>query len=310
MILIIHPRRGFFQITKCQSCGHVFECQNCSSNLVAYKLNTSTFELVCHHCQSYYTYPNTCPECHSTEIFSTKGGVDNLTEILQKELKEKIINLSLTKKTPTTYEKNSIYVTTRIFDPGLKYDEFEKIIIIQSQNLLASPDYLITEEVSKNLGELFLAISNQTEIYLDTSFGSLDFLEKLKQLNFENFQRISLASWYLTFLAQESLNREKYKFYPFVNLLLFTSHQKTKAKSIEVLRNFKKELQTQLENFPEIEMGDIYPARLLKRKNLFSYHLLLKFPRNYDKFPEFQKAVWRIQKVFLVQIRLNPKHLF
>jgi hypothetical protein len=243
-------------------------------------------------------------------VFSTKGGVDNLAEVLTQELKLEVVNLTISKKIPTNLDSQAVLLSSRIFDPALDYTKFEKIIFIQSQNLLASPDYLVTEEVSKNLGELFLAIDAKTEIYLDTSFNQLSFLENLKKLNFENVDKISLASWYLDFLQKESLSRQKYEFYPFTNLLLITSQEKTKARAVEILRNFKTELQTSLKDFEEIKLEEIYPARLLKRKGFFSYHLLIKFPRQYPKFLAFQKVILRIQKVYRVQIRLNPKHLF
>jgi primosomal protein N' len=84
-ILMIHPRRGLFRLTVCTSCSYKWECNNCSCNLTTYRTSGSLMELICHQCQTTYSYPSSCPKCHGQQILSLVGGIDDLAEKLSSE---------------------------------------------------------------------------------------------------------------------------------------------------------------------------------------------------------------------------------
>jgi hypothetical protein len=180
-ILFIHPRRGLFQLTSCQSCHYKFGCDNCDCNLTTYRTFESNMQLLCHQCQNYYTYPKVCPMCKNNEIGSNFGGVDELIEVLKKDFKKEVIKVE--SKNIIDYEPGVVYVTTRIFDPSLEYNKFSKIIFVHAENLLASPDYLVNEDVHRSLAELFLKIDETTEVVFDTSNPDLPFFVELAKLN-------------------------------------------------------------------------------------------------------------------------------
>lgn len=314
--LLIHPRKGLFRLTICQNCGHIWSCQNCSSKLTTYRTSEKQLELICNHCQTAYNYPNDCPECHSKQVFSKFGGVDDLEEVIQKEFHKNTIRLDKIKsfkQMNSQIVKNSnpdqLFVTTRVFDPAIDYAQFSKIIFIQAENLLASSDYLVQEELIKNLTELFLQIDPETEIFFDKNGQNISFFKDLQNLNFIK-DKAFLKDWFRQKMEEELQNRQKYKFPPFNNLLLLTTQEKDYQKSLQKLGATREYLEKVKSEIPEVGWGKVYPARLLRRKGYYSHHLLLKFPRNYDYFPVLQKTILGLSSLYKLQVRLNPRHTF
>jgi primosomal protein N' len=384
-ILFIHPRRGLFQLTSCQSCHYKFGCDNCDCNLTTYRTFESNMQLLCHQCQSYYSYPKVCPMCKSHDVGSNFGGVDELVEILKKDFKKEVIKVE--SKSIISYEPDTVYVTTRIFDPSLEYNKFSKIIFVHAENLLASPDYLVNEDVHRSLAELFLQIDETTEVVFDTSNPDLPFFVELAKLNSskgesetysESFDKYFIAennvttssslpqsqtvvtattvspqevkgnktlklsnppdrifrsaqddnkrvtamptlppnktpniiTWYTDFVEEESKNRQKFQFPPFDNLILLTTQEKSKEKSIQKINSARQYLFGYKNELKSIIIGSPYQAKFLKRKGMFSHHLLVKFPRQYAQYFQLRDIVKSIASTYNLQARLNPRHLF
>ena len=76
--LLFLNRRGYAPLTLCRSCGHRFECPNCSAWLVEHRFRAS---LVCHHCGHVEARPKICPQCHDVDSLTACGpGVERLAE--------------------------------------------------------------------------------------------------------------------------------------------------------------------------------------------------------------------------------------
>ena len=361
--LFIHPRKGLFQLTRCKDCGHNFQCTNCDANLVTYRTSQFKLELICHQCQSFYNYPNKCPNCHGQNISSLFAGIDELANFLKafsqvepykygskspapewlQNKKSVSINTRIAPKglideeniDYLVQENNSLIqitqnsskvnilsdtilsliehenaVTTRVFDPQIPYEKFHKIVFVQADNLLASPDYLVQEDIHKQIAELLVRVSKESQVYFDTFNPDLDFFQEIKRLNEGNKEYQSVQIWYNNFLLIERRLREKFKFPPFYNLLLITSQEKNKENALTVLQDMKNYISKIIKEIPEIEVGSPYPARFFKRKNLFSYHILIRYPKGYSKFSVLRQTIGTLALQKRLQVRLNPKHLF
>ncbi|MCP4380172.1 MAG: primosomal protein N' [Hyphomicrobiales bacterium] len=76
--LLFLNRRGYAPLTLCRSCGHRFQCPNCSTWLVEHRFRGA---LVCHHCGYSEPRPDHCPNCGDTESLVAVGpGVERLAE--------------------------------------------------------------------------------------------------------------------------------------------------------------------------------------------------------------------------------------
>jgi primosomal protein N' (replication factor Y) len=76
--LLFLNRRGYAPLTLCRSCGHRFQCPNCSSWLVEHRFRQ---QLVCHHCGHHERRPESCPECGTVDHLVACGpGVERIAE--------------------------------------------------------------------------------------------------------------------------------------------------------------------------------------------------------------------------------------
>jgi primosomal protein N' (replication factor Y) len=76
--LLFLNRRGYAPLTLCNSCGHRFQCPNCTAWLVEHRFRRA---LMCHHCGHVERRPEQCPECHAADSLIACGpGVERLAD--------------------------------------------------------------------------------------------------------------------------------------------------------------------------------------------------------------------------------------
>ena len=77
-VLLFLNRRGYAPMTLCRSCGHRYECPNCSTWLVEHRCRRA---LVCHHCGHVERRPDHCIVCGSVDSLVSCGpGVERIAE--------------------------------------------------------------------------------------------------------------------------------------------------------------------------------------------------------------------------------------
>ncbi|QHL90318.1 primosomal protein N' [Sphingomonas changnyeongensis] len=76
--LLFLNRRGYAPLTLCRSCGHRFQCPNCTAWLVEHRL---VHRLQCHHCGLVAQPPAICPECKAEDSLVACGpGVERIAD--------------------------------------------------------------------------------------------------------------------------------------------------------------------------------------------------------------------------------------
>lgn len=76
--LLFLNRRGYAPLTLCRTCGHRFQCPQCTSWLVEHRFRNA---LVCHQCGHIERRPSVCPECDTPDSLTACGpGVERLAE--------------------------------------------------------------------------------------------------------------------------------------------------------------------------------------------------------------------------------------
>ena len=76
--LLFLNRRGYAPLTLCRTCGHRFQCPNCTAWMVEHRL---TRRLACHHCGHVEPVPRACPECASEDSLVACGpGVERIAD--------------------------------------------------------------------------------------------------------------------------------------------------------------------------------------------------------------------------------------
>ncbi|WP_181701574.1 primosomal protein N' [Chthonobacter albigriseus] len=85
--LLFLNRRGYAPLTLCRSCGHRFQCPNCSTWLVDHRFRG---RLACHHCGHMEPRPESCPSCGTMDSLVACGpGIERVAEELQELLPDK-----------------------------------------------------------------------------------------------------------------------------------------------------------------------------------------------------------------------------
>jgi primosomal protein N' (replication factor Y) len=76
--LLYLNRRGYAPLTLCRSCGHRFDCPQCTAWLVEHRYRR---RLNCHHCGFSLPLPETCPKCGDVDSLVACGpGIERIAE--------------------------------------------------------------------------------------------------------------------------------------------------------------------------------------------------------------------------------------
>ncbi len=76
--LLFLNRRGYAPLTLCRTCGHRFQCPNCTAWMVEHRL---TRRLACHHCGHAEPTPRVCPACQGEDTLVACGpGVERIAD--------------------------------------------------------------------------------------------------------------------------------------------------------------------------------------------------------------------------------------
>ncbi len=86
--IILLNRRGFHTFVDCHSCGHVFECPDCSVSMTYHK---EAKIVKCHHCGFTAGRPQYCPKCGSLHLQFVGSG----TQKIEAELSELLGNIPI-----------------------------------------------------------------------------------------------------------------------------------------------------------------------------------------------------------------------
>jgi primosomal protein N' (replication factor Y) len=77
-VLLFLNRRGYAPLTLCRTCGHRFQCPNCTAWMVEHRLIR---RLACHHCGHVLPTPRACPECEAEDSLVACGpGVERIAD--------------------------------------------------------------------------------------------------------------------------------------------------------------------------------------------------------------------------------------
>ena len=77
-VLLFLNRRGYAPLTLCRTCGHRFQCPNCTAWMVEHRL---VHRLACHHCGHVEPVPKACPECSNEDTLVPVGpGVERIAD--------------------------------------------------------------------------------------------------------------------------------------------------------------------------------------------------------------------------------------
>lgn len=217
-VILLINRRGFTTYVFCRSCGYVAQCKNCAIPLI-YHYNSNN--LRCHYCNYTHNSYERCPECDSTHIKHYGTGTQKVEqELIRKfpDLRVLRLDSDVTTKKNAHYEvieafargDADILIGTQMVAKGLDLHNVTLVGVLASDSSFTFPDYRAMERGFQLLTQV-AGRSGRGE-----HPGSVIF-----QCYSPEIYAIACAQQqdYLSFYEFEIVEREKYGYPPFSQLI-------------------------------------------------------------------------------------------
>ena len=276
-VLVFINRRGFSPVLLCHQCGWIADCPACDSHLT---LHRQANRLICHHCGSQRSLPNTCHKCHSTELIPVGTGTQRLEECLQKQFPTTpLIRIDrdevrkkdeLTKRLKQIYdEKAQLIIGTQMMAKGHHFPRLTLVVVVEADTGFYNQDFRAIER----LGQLLTQVAGRAgraehpgEVIIQTHFPKHPLLNTLIQRGYRAF-------------ADELLEaRAKAELPPHHYLAMIRAQSRHPKKVLHFLQQIKKQLHPnqQTKPTPTLTAHGPAPAPLARKANQHRMQLLIK----------------------------------
>ncbi|MEO0334964.1 MAG: primosomal protein N' [Pseudomonadota bacterium] len=271
-------RRGVAQMAVCKSCGHTYECPNCSISLT---LHGST-HMVCHYCDYSEPLKDQCPACESSDIETIGLGTEQIENDLRKMFPDKVVARADRDEISKRSELESliedmesgqidILVGTQMIAKGLDFPKLTMVGLALADIGMNLPDFRAAERSFQLMtqvagragrhqedgGKVVIQTFNPDHIGLKSSINA----------DYQGFAKLELAE------------RKALNYPPFGKLALV----KLSAKSLEAAESLAKVVRSRAEQlkqkdprYQSIQLLGPCQAPLVKIRNTYRYQMLLK----------------------------------
>ena len=290
--IVFLPTRANFKYLICQDCGHTIKCLFCS---VGMSIHQHSRMLKCHYCNFTQAIPQVCPECHNTNLTSSRLGtaeaVKNIQELLPNAKIEQFDRDTITtaNKLKKALEKfnnkeSDILVGTQMLSKGHDYHGVTLAVVLGLDNMLNMSDYRAREKALSTL----IQVAGRSGRLKDAKVIVQTFNEEFFSAYIENYEE---------FLESEKLFRsELYPPYKKLCRLLFSDKNGAKA------RDAMEQMREKLTLFSKsVEIVGTGKCAIEKVANKYRFEILLRA----DKSTDLIKAI-KITKVNMAEIDMDP----
>lgn len=294
-IILYINRRGFSPILLCNNCGYIDKCPRCDIPLNIHKSNNIeyTYLLRCHHCDYAKNIKGLiCNNCNNRNVKFYGFGTQYIKEevekifslksnnifILDKDYKTNNLDYSYDEEVYKTLNNKNIKVIigTQLIVKGWDLKDVDLIGILSADLDFSFPDYKGYEDSYQKLSQLIGRVGrggSSGSVILQTYDLNNKIIELLKNNNYTDLYNY------------EILNREKFKYPPFCEIIKITVKSKQEniltKRALSIYNLIKKE---------EIEGVQIYlPINSFPYKKNYFYrkNIVLKIFNNNKKIKRY-----------------------
>jgi primosomal protein N' (replication factor Y) (superfamily II helicase) len=293
-ILIFINRLGYSSCIQCRSCGHHFECPNCTNNLTFFKKRN---ELSCNICAFKMPPPDVCPKCSNMSLLEVGQGTEKIEQIL----KDQFSNYKVDRfdrdeiKTATQLEKKleefhsgkiDILVGTQMLAKGHNFKKVNLVLILGIDAQLNFPDFRANEKVYQLLTQVSGRagrFGQSSKVLIHTLNPEQDVFKYVKENSFNGLYEDELP-------LRESLDMS-----PFTKLAMFYITSKNLKNLISSSNQMAKNLMFLCEkHFQNTQILGPRPALIEKRVNKYTWCILIKS----SKANELHNLIKTVEKNF------------
>ena len=270
-VILFRNRRGYSPQWQCGSCGHNIMCDNCDVTLT-YHLHSNT--LRCHYCGFQLKAEIKCDSCG----MQTMGYRGDGTQQIEEVVKEIFPNSNVSRMDWDTtrgkwaFDKiiNSfadheidILIGTQMITKGLDFKNVGLVGVINTDHFLNFPDFRAHEKAFQVLTQVAGRSGRSGErgsVYLQTYQPDHPIIINVINNDFDKMY------------AKQLIEREDYKYPPFVRLIRITM----KDKSFDKLNSSSDWINKAIRaNFKGLILGPVYPE-ISRIKNKYHKEFLVK----------------------------------
>lgn len=294
-------RRGYAPLTLCRTCGHRFECPNCSTWLVDHRFRQ---ELQCHQCGYVAPTPKLCTECKSEDSLVSCGpGVERIFEEVSQlfEAARITVMTSDTMTRPREVAKMvqriaegqiDIVIGTQIVTKGYHFPNLTLVGVVDADLGLRGGDLRAGERTYQQMVQVAGRAGRAEKpgrVLLQTYEPEHPVMQALLKGDGE------------AFLNAEIDARARYNMPPFGRLVALIVSGLSLNDVVTQARN----LASQGARYDNITVMGPAPAPLARVREQYRYRLLMHAPKDLRVQPLMQDWIGRTSKIKGVRIKVD-----
>lgn len=289
--IVFLPTRANFKYLICQDCGHTTQCVFCS---IGMSIHQKSHALKCHYCNYTQAIPQTCSECGSPSLASSRLGTAEALKLISEEFtdakveqfdRDAITTASKLKKALERFNSHEtdILIGTQMLSKGHDYHGVTLAVVLGMDNMLNMSDYRAREKALSSL----IQVSGRSGRAKNAKVLVQSFNEEFFSTYMNNYEE---------FLEEEKIYRQDL-YPPYKKLCRILFSHKNGAKAQEQMHKMQ-ELLSREANIEVVGYGKCAVERIA---NKYRFEILLRS----DKSTDLIKAITRC-KLDLAEIDMDP----
>lgn len=281
-------RRGYAPLVLCRTCGHRFECPDCSAWMVEHRAGSKNPYLQCHHCSYTVPLPKHCPSCHAEESLHACGpGVERVHEEISDYLPKARVATLASDSTGSYSELSTIIrameskevdilIGTQMVAKGHHFADLSVVGVVDADLGLAGGDLRAAEKTYQLLHQISGRAGREQirgHVYLQSYTPEHPVMKAL------------ISGERDAFFAAELSSRKAADMPPFSRLAALVVEGKQEAKVSAVCKQLSQAASKQ----PLVVIMGPAPAPLFMLRGAYRYRFLIKADRKIN-LPDFLKS--------------------
>ncbi len=281
-IILFQNRRGYASFLACVDCGFVPECPHCSLSLTYHR---HKHRLRCHYCGYSSPAPSACPACGNPEILRYGIGTQKVETVLEQTFpRARALRMDL----DTTIRKGaherildgfrrgdaSILLGTQMVAKGLDFEKVTLVGVISADTSLLLPDFRSSERTFQLLTQVAGRAgrkNNVGRVIVQTLHPERPAIRYAQNHDYRAFYREEMAF------------RRELLYPPFGRLYLVVFRGSDEKKVVDQSGRFSDILLNEIGVARSALVLGPAPAPIVKVRNFYRWHILLKTDRQHDK---------------------------
>lgn len=307
-VLFFINKLGFANYVQCRSCGHTFECPNCSVSLTMFK---GRRELSCHSCTYKEPMPEMCPTCQNMSLLNKGFGTEKVAEVLNSYFSDKNIGrfdrdeIKTTKKLEEVLDnfhskKIDLLVGTQMVSKGHNFKNVNLVVVLGIDSQMNYPDYRANERAYQLLTQISGRsgrFGKSSEVMIHTHSPENEIFSYVEKHSFDDFYK------------NEINIRKVCNCPPFFKLAAVYINGKNRDELISFANQVTNNLVYLTEkHFKDVQVLGPRPSVIEKRANKFTWVTLLKSSQVnqlHNLLSSWQPTI-KVKSGYSVKIDIDP----